>query len=352
MPIDPPPAAQTPDRHDQRQRPGLENLGEQLQVEIQGLGVGALTVGPVAAAGGELPGGARGIQIRVNDANTDQAELQQVTWVLEISGSGKFDAFLDTTNAGGFIQGGVGAGVTVDNMMTIGYPAIAKNVIAVGSYVSRNEWTPLTGGPQQQMNGNQQVTLGALSGFSSRGPARRATVVTQKPDIVAPGEIVVSALNSRSAVAAERIMKAPPSGFYLAEGTSMATPAVAGIVALMLQKNPRLGVDDVRRILATTATAVPGETLPNTSWGAGKANALAAVMAVTPGTPGAPGTPVDTGMTPSPAPSTPAPGAAAPAADSGGCNVGTGAGGAGGALAAGLGLAFVLAGCRRRASAK
>lgn len=322
------------------------------------LTVGALTVGPVAAAGGELPGGARGIQIRVNDANTDQAELQQVTWVLEISGSGKFDAFLDTTNAGGFIQGGVGAGVTVDNMMTIGYPAIAKNVIAVGSYVSRNEWTPLTGGPQQQMNGNQQVTLGALSGFSSRGPARRATVVTQKPDIVAPGEIVVSALNSRSAVAAERIMKAPPSGFYLAEGTSMATPAVAGIVALMLQKNPRLGVDDVRRILATTATAVPGETLPNTSWGAGKVNALAAVMAVTPGAPGTPGTPgadagpLDTGMTPSPAPSTPAPGAAAPAADSGGCNMGMGAGGAGGALAAGLGLAFVLAGRRRRASGK
>jgi len=321
------------------------------------LTVGALTVGPVAAAGGELPGGARGIQIRVNDANNDQAELQGVTWVLEVTGSGKFDAFLDTTNTGGFIQGGIGAGVTADNTMTIGYPAIASKVIAVGSYVTRNEWTPLTGGPQQQMNGGQQVTIGALSGFSSRGPARRSTVVMQKPEITAPGEIVVSALNARSTVAADRTMKAAPSGFYLAEGTSMATPAVAGIVALMLQKNPRLGVDDVKRILATTATPVAGETHPNTSWGPGKANALAAVMAVTAGTPGADAGPdTDSGITPgpapAPAPSTPAPGAAAPAADSGGCNVGVAAGGAGGAMAAGLAFLFALAGRRRRTARK
>jgi minor extracellular serine protease Vpr len=325
------------------------------------LTVGAFTVGPVVAAGGELPSGARGTQIRVSDGDNDKAELQSVTWILEVTGTGKFDAFLDTTNTGGFIQSGIGAGVTADNMMTIGFPGIASKVIAVGSHVTRNEWTPLTGGPQQQTNNGQQVTIGALSGFSSRGPARRTTVVTQKPEITAPGEIVVSALNSRGTVPAERIMKASPNGFYLAEGTSMATPAVAGIVALMLQKEPRLTVADVKSILAKTATPVAGETLPNTSWGAGKANALAAVMAVSaPTTPGSDAGPAVGNDASAPPPSVPGsppndagPAPAAPAGDSGGCNVALAPGGAGGAAFAGLAVLFAFAArLRRRAAAR
>jgi hypothetical protein len=53
---------------------------------------------------------------------------------------------------------------------------IAKNVLAVGSYVTRNEWTPLTGGPRQQMSGGQQVTLrgSAASRAEARGVAPRS----------------------------------------------------------------------------------------------------------------------------------------------------------------------------------
>ena len=315
------------------------------------LAVGPLTVGPVAAAGGELPGGARGIQIVVRDSNADGAELKSVTWIIEITGSGKFDAFIDTTGAGGFIRGGIGAGVTANNEMTIGYPAIASKVIAVGSYVTQNAWTPIGGGPQKQTDqAGDQVKIGALSGFSSRGPARRSAAVGQKPDITAPGDVVVSALNSRGTVGIERTIKASPSGFYVAEGTSMASPAISGIVAVMLQKKPRLGVEDVRRILASTATPVPGVTHPNTSWGHGKVNALAAVMAVSAETLGTAG--ADSGPSPSPAASPlPVP-PSNPAAESDGCSVGPSPGAAGGAAWIGLTLLVAIAGRLRRARCK
>lgn len=309
------------------------------------LTVGALTLGPLSGAGGELPSGARGIQVRIADQDNNQEELNAVTWILEVTGAGRFDAFIDTTNAGGFLTAGA-AGVTVDNAMTIGFPAIANKVIAVGSFVSRNAWTPVGGAEQQQTDrGGQQVVVGARSAFSSRGPARRTTVVTATPDISAPGEIVASALNSRSTPNALRTLKAAPDGYIVEEGTSMASPAVAGIVALMLQKNPQLNVDDVRRILAQTAEKPAGTTLPDAEWGAGKVDALAALGAVTAATPGAdagagtdggagggPGVGADGGATPAPAP-----------ADSGcGCRTAPTSGGwiYGGVAALAVGLAL------------
>lgn len=290
------------------------------------LTVGGVTVGPMAGGGGELPGGARGVQFQLTDGNNDMAELNQVQWILEVTGAGRFDAFIDTTGQSGFVQGNLGAGLVADSAMTIGFPAIANKVIAVGSYVTRNEWTPLTGGAQTQTSNGQQVVVGALSGFSSRGPARRPGVVTQKPEIAAPGEIVIAPLNSKGKPAAERVMKASPNGYVLSEGTSMASPAVAGAIALMLQKNPRLTVEDVKKALASSATPVAGETLPSTNWGAGKLNALGAVQAVSGGAPPVPGT---DGGTPPPgdtdggAPPGATPPAATPAGSSGGCSQAT-----------------------------
>jgi serine protease AprX len=58
-------------------------------------------------------------------------------------------------------------------------------------------------------------------------------------------------------------------------GTSMATPFISGVIALMLDADPTLSVDEIRSILISTATKMPGRA----DWevGAGYVNAYAAV---------------------------------------------------------------------------
>jgi subtilisin family serine protease len=88
-----------------------------------------------------------------------------------------------------------------------------------------------------------------LASFSSRGPSRQNYDI--KPEVTAPG---VSILSS---VPAYAIYKNDPSNYQYAysrmSGTSMASPHVAGISALLLQANPELQPSDVKTILMNTA---------------------------------------------------------------------------------------------------
>lgn len=99
---------------------------------------------------------------------------------------------------------------------------------------------------------------------SSRGPSD-CDGRTKKPEVVAPGVDVYSSV---------------PGGGYVGtwDGTSMAGPHVAGVVALMRQANPELEVDSLKRILINTAIdlGVPGE---ENTYGWGIIDAYQAVLA-------------------------------------------------------------------------
>lgn len=152
-------------------------------------------------------------------------------------------------------------------------------VITVGSYVTRNA---MTDGTILSLS-----TEGSLSAFSSHGPTYDGRV---KPDICAPGEVLVSAVNApymaiypTSYLVDSTFFNGEMHYYVLMQGTSMSSPAVAGIVALWMQQNPGLNVDSVRTLLHTTAFRdrhtgdIPAT--GNNLWGWGKINAYGGLPA-------------------------------------------------------------------------
>lgn len=108
-----------------------------------------------------------------------------------------------------------------------------------------------------------------IAGFSARGPGQSGQV---KPNIAAPG------VNVRSSV--------PGNGYGALSGTSMASPHVAGAIALLWSEVPSLARDIpvTRALLDNTAidvsnTSCGGNADDNNVWGEGRLDALALVTA-------------------------------------------------------------------------
>jgi minor extracellular serine protease Vpr len=155
----------------------------------------------------------------------------------------------------------------------LGEPAgVGKSVITVASHLS------------ERLLSNGILQGGQLSNFSSRGPT---VDERRKPDISGPGQNVISSVNSF-----DPTIENPPIDFVTFEGknypfasysgTSMSGPTIAGIVALLLELNPTLSQTQIKEILIKSKrldirTGNLGDT-GSLSWGAGKANALSALL--------------------------------------------------------------------------
>jgi serine protease AprX len=129
----------------------------------------------------------------------------------------------------------------------------------------------LTVGSMKPM-GTPERTDDLIASYSSKGPTMLDHVV--KPDVVAPGNLLVSTETSNTTLYnTETSNQIPyssyiygglesPSKFYFElSGTSMATGVVSGAVADLLQAHPTLTPDQVKARLMKTAS----KTFPTTS---------------------------------------------------------------------------------------
>ena len=193
--------------------------------------------------------------------------------------NGKFDFYAPNYRAVDF-----GLGTTKTGM--IGSPGNAANVITVAAYNFRNSWQNTVGG-ETRFNFN----LGDLADYSSPG-GKRAIDGVYKPDITAPANYTISPLSATAnpdskTCEGESMAASLGKSFVTADGTHIAwngtsasSPFTAGVIALMLQKNPTLDAEQVRQILIKTAKKGGSVgAVPNPSWGYGMLDAAAALQA-------------------------------------------------------------------------
>lgn len=193
--------------------------------------------------------------------------------------NGNFDLYAVETSSSSKAVFGIGT----DKTRMVASPGNAANAITVGSFDFRSSW--------ENLNGERtfyNLELGASSSYTSPGFRRDGVV---KPEILSPGRFMISALSEfskpetggcQNSIAAAGAANITRDGFHIAwDGTSAATPFTAGVVALMLQKNPTLDAEQVRQILRKTARK-DGKVgaVPNNVWGWGMINPTAALRAV------------------------------------------------------------------------
>jgi minor extracellular serine protease Vpr len=211
--------------------------------------------------------GARRVFIQIADAG-GSVRLSDLVWSVYTFGSGTVDMWVVANGEFAPDIGGPAYLRPGDDAKTIGSPATGRKLIAVGSHVTKTQWIDMNGVTRTQTG----ATLDAISGFSSRGPSRDNRVL---PHLTAPGEAILAALSSDYPAVQATVLLG--GGLFRQQGTSMASPHVTGVVALMLQRDPALTPENARDLLQQTATPAGGG-VPNNVFGAGKMNALAALL--------------------------------------------------------------------------
>lgn len=148
----------------------------------------------------------------------------------------------------------------------MGYPGAYEPVVSVAASGWNGQWKPgADGNPGNWWNADDVPNPTSVADFHIADFSSRE-LAGQDLDVVAPGSWIVGPYQTQSG---------KTSYFYLS-GTSMSSPHVAGIAALMLQKNPTLLQADVEDILETAALpmgegcvllSLPGGASEEACWG-------------------------------------------------------------------------------------
>ncbi len=201
-------------------------------------------------------------------------------WRLITTGNGKFDAW-----SFNILNSGLPPLATMPdsnyykfadlNQTIVSSFQCLDEVITVGNYINRNSYKNY----QDNWVYDPSVIIGSRANSSSQGPTRDGRI---KPDITATGDWLLSCLATQ--LVSTFITFLPDDIAYgsyhkYGNGTSAASPVVAGTVALYLEKNPNATATQIKQAITscTKQDSFTGTTLPNNSWGYGKVDAFTAL---------------------------------------------------------------------------
>lgn len=172
---------------------------------------------------------------------------------------------LQLRSAGGPGWSNGGSTISISNL------CCGFNTISVGAYSTRDSY-PMIDGSEKSIDN----VIGEISTYSSYGTLDDGRGM---PFVCAPGTPIISSMSSPyattltdeqlSSLQAVEHIDGTNYYWYSEQGTSMSSPIVAGAIALWLDANPALTVEDVRRIISATARR-DEQVNSDPRWGCGK----------------------------------------------------------------------------------
>lgn len=230
-----------------------------------------------------------GDTIYIVDIKSNAASIgYNVPLVLAVNGAKADVSVRCVSSSGRFVENDIDEvwsdGEATHNVLV---PGCFENIVTAGATIHRTGFTNIAG---NHVDFSQEGrTDGVRAYYSSVGPAVRGIV---KPDVMAPGNNVVSSYSSfyiegsptasdLDWLVSKYDYNGRTYGWAANSGTSMSTPIVAGAIALWLQANPTLTPADVKEIIANTARQPEdGINYPNNNYGYGEIDVYRGLLRV------------------------------------------------------------------------
>lgn len=196
---------------------------------------------------------------------------QQVYFFISLSSSSPIEMDMWETTLG-FVDRELEGFTLGDSELSCGDWTSTPNVISVGNYVANTIGINYNG---FEFDYSLIYTMFDIEGSSSYGVSLNGVA---QPVVAAPGTNVVSSYNHYACIKdIAESMQWQGYPYASMSGSSMSCPVVSGIVALWLQADPTLTLDEIKDILAHTSRNDEFTAANPIRWGYGKIDAAAGI---------------------------------------------------------------------------